>query len=399
VAVLKGLGAYTRIDHGLIRPWLTHTFGGGELAEDASEHLSTLRDAFVRLLEFVNQAEVSSLGVVGLAALLYIIVALLSSTETALDTIFAVSKPRSIMHRAVNYAALLFIMPICIVMATALAGAVERWAHWQTGAGILLDIGSIVVAGLGLICLYLLMPNTRVTLGSAALGAMVGAVLGYAAFVVQVHVQVGVARYNLLYSSVSAFPLFLLWIFFSWLAVLFGAEVAAAHYDRVAFRWKLAGHRASFAQQERLALRIMTYVADAYLRALPPPSLNNLAGRCEAPTHLVQDVLDSMVAHRIVAPVALDENPGYLPARDINTVSTSELLQALRQGAPRETLTATTHTSRADDRAVTEVLSGLTGTLRESSADCSVLDLVERVRRAEEESQARRLHEILDNID
>jgi DNA-binding IscR family transcriptional regulator len=286
-------------------------------------------------------------------------------------------------------------MPICIVLGTALAGAVERWAQWQTAIDVLLELGSISMAGIGLMCLYLLMPNTKVRIRSAALGAAVAAFLGYAAFVVQVHVQVGVARYNLLYSSVAAFPLFLLWIFVSWLAVLLGAEVAAAHFDRVAFRWKLAGHRATFAQQERLALRIMAYVGDAYLRGMTPPTLNALAACSEAPTQLVQDVLDALVAHRILALIALDENPGYLPARDIGGVTTSELLQALRHGAPHERLAPTTSTSRADDRAVVEVLAGLTGAPSQRTLDCSVRDLVDRVRQAEEEdSHARRLRQV-----
>ena len=56
-----------------------------------------------------------------------------------------------------------------------------------------------------------------------------GGLLWQAALVLQVKAQVGVANYNKLYSGFGAIPIFLVWIYMSWLIVLIGAELAASH--------------------------------------------------------------------------------------------------------------------------------------------------------------------------
>ena len=86
-------------------------------------------------------------------------------------------------------------------------------------------ISPVAVLFLSLLFLYTILPNARVKLRSAALGALIGSLAWYLALIVHVRFQVGVARFNALYSGFAAFPTFLAWLHISWLIVLVGAII------------------------------------------------------------------------------------------------------------------------------------------------------------------------------
>ena len=76
--------------------------------------------------------------------------------------------------------------------------------------------------------LYVFMPNTKVNLRYGAIAGVISGTMfqlfqwGYINF------QIGVARYNAIYGSFAAVPLFLVWLQVSWLIVLLGAEITFA---------------------------------------------------------------------------------------------------------------------------------------------------------------------------
>src|SRR5262249_46031733 len=109
-----------------------------------------------------------------------------------------------------------------------------------------------------------------------------------------VNLQLGVSKASPVSSGFLVFPVFLMWAFSSWWALLIGAEIAVAHYvDSVlvhgarTFTLDLAGEReASMATLIRLANRAryvpepaMTYDALARELRLPPQVVRNLCFR------------------------------------------------------------------------------------------------------------------------
>ena len=229
VTAFKWLGAYGAIKSQFIEPWIHHMF---RLQPESGQHLATLKEAFIQVFDLVEHARIGGLGLIGLLAMLYLIWAVVRTIEFSLNAIFEAEQPRGIGRVLRDYSIVLFILPACcFLIAVLLLGL----GHAEDPGPILqtvVELNSVAIGCLGIAVLYIVMPNTGVPVSSALLGAVLAAGLGYLAFAVQVYAQIGVFRYNALYSGFAFVPLFLLWIFMSWLSVLFGAEVAAAHARR-----------------------------------------------------------------------------------------------------------------------------------------------------------------------
>jgi len=90
--------------------------------------------------------------------------------------------------------------------------------------------------------------------------------------------------------------------------------------------------------REFIALRLMTFIGQRYLRGEPPPSVVEIGEELAVPTRLIQQILETLVAARLVVETAGDET-AYLPARPMESITCHDLLLAMRasQGQELET--------------------------------------------------------------
>lgn len=336
VGILRGLGAYEAFVHSTISPWIETVFG------PSPEDMVTLREAILEVLHLGEQADVRALGFVGVLALLYLVVILLTTVESTLNRIWGARKPRGLMRRAVDYAAIIFVIPLGLFFASAIGTGFGDAAWLGVARAPLREVLAIGAASAVLTFLYLVMPHTRTSFVSALIGGVVAGSLWHLGLMIYASSQIGVARYNALYSGFAALPLFLIWVFASWLMVLFGAEVAAAHQDERAFRWRVREGEASPRTRHRLGVRFVAEIARAFARAERPPDLHELAEGARVPSRLAEDILDDLAHHGVLLRAVRDNVPTFVLARDPRALKLSAVLAALDEardpyeiGAPR----------------------------------------------------------------
>ncbi len=196
--------------------------------------LETYVDRFVS-----NTSELTTLGVVWLAVTA---VMLLSTIETAFNAIWRIEKPRPLAMRLVAYWTTLTLGPLLLGAGLSVSTAFAMNNFMPLG----LDFGVIrnfflrmlpfLFAVGGFAILYLALPNRRVGVRYALLGALVAGILFEALKAVfGIYLQ-NAGTFESVYGSLAALPVFLIWMYLVWAVVLFGAIVAATRPEWLATR-------------------------------------------------------------------------------------------------------------------------------------------------------------------
>lgn len=187
-----------------------------------------------------NTSQLTVLGVIWLAVTA---IMLLSTIESAFNAIWRVEKSRPIGTRLFAYWATLTLGPLLMGAGLSVSTAAFAMHNFQALG---LDLGFVREFGLrlmpfvfavgGFTILYVALPNRRVKLRYAVLGAVVAAVMfellkaGFGFYLANA------GTFESVYGSLAALPVFLIWMYLVWAVVLFGAIVAATRPEWLAAR-------------------------------------------------------------------------------------------------------------------------------------------------------------------
>lgn len=184
------------------------------------------------LLSFARNA--SQLTGISILVMLFSALSMMVSIEDRMNRIWRVHQPRAWGSRLLLYWAALTLGPILVVGGIAVTSYVTAmpllagaYAHLGL-AQRLLGLLPFVVTFVTLWLMYGTVPNCRVRRTDAAIGALLGAVLfeiarwGFTLFVSNAQ------TYQQIYGVLATIPIFLLWIYLSWVIAILGASVAAS---------------------------------------------------------------------------------------------------------------------------------------------------------------------------
>ncbi|MGY9048162.1 hypothetical protein P775_07445 [Puniceibacterium antarcticum] len=186
----------------------------------------------------------SNLTAVGVIALAVAALLLLSTVEDTLNQVWHVDRPRPIMVRFLIFWAILTLGPLLIGVSFTLTSDLMKYAtHTQLmmlgveaeirteGSWILSTVVRIGINIIGFTALFVLVPARRVRVRHALIGAIFAAVAfqilswGFNTF------YTSGSSYETIYGAVAAVPVFLIWIYTSWMVIILGAVFAAAFPD------------------------------------------------------------------------------------------------------------------------------------------------------------------------
>jgi len=174
----------------------------------------------------------SRLGLVGLIALFVSALAMMLTIDRALNAIWRVRKPRRIGQRVLVYWAAVTLGPLIFaasLTATSYALSVSRGlvGAMPRGLGMAVAMGEFVLEGLSVALLFHYVPNTFVRWRHALLGGVFVALCMAAGKRALTAYFGSVPTYAVVYGAFATLPIFLVWIYLSWVIVLLGAVIAA----------------------------------------------------------------------------------------------------------------------------------------------------------------------------
>jgi membrane protein len=179
--------------------------------------------------------------------------------------------------------------------------------------------------------IYVYMPNTRVRLGPAAVGALAGGALWAAVGALFTRIVVYSAQTAAIYAGFAVVLLFLVWVYLSWLILLLGAQLSFYVQHPEHLRSGHAQVPLTAALRERLALDVMYLVGERFLAGGPRWSIGDLAERLDVPGTVLDELVSTLQAHGLVLDV---EDDTVAPARDLATIPLEAILDAVRHEQP-----------------------------------------------------------------
>ncbi len=254
------------------------------------------RPVLQALTQFAGKA--SKLGSVGLLLLGITALALMLTIDRTLNNIWRVPRLRPLARRLLVYWAALTLGPLLLgaslsMTSYALSASRGLVSALPGGLALLINLLEFTLLATSMAALFRFMPHTHVRWRHAWAGAVFVA-LGFelAKRALGWYVS-SVPAYSMVYGAFATLPIFLLWIYLSWLIVLLGA-VVAAYAPSLAMRVVRRPDRPG----ERFALAVSLLQALATARRADHRGLSAeaLAGQLRTDPLQVEPVLDDLLA-------------------------------------------------------------------------------------------------------
>jgi membrane protein len=309
--------------------------------DDNARVITAQKEAAKSIHEFVKNTQSGALGVTGMVVLVFIAISMLSRVEETFNDIWGVAHGRNWLWRIVLYWTTITLGPLLLVAAVGLAGG----SHLQTTknlVGQMPFVGNLIFEFLPLIVLWLtfalvyqLMPNTKVRFSAALAGGIMAGSLWH---LNNIFGFLYVSRFvtnSKIYGSLFLVPVFMAGLYFSWAILLFGAQVAYAFQNRAAYLQDKLAENVNQRGREFVALRLMTSLGRRFQHGLPPATSQQISHELEIPSRLVLQVLQTLIATRLVSEVAGAE-AAYAPARPLGSINAHHILHAMRTGGGQE---------------------------------------------------------------
>jgi membrane protein len=304
-----------------------------------------IRSSSMEVLEGLIDHATSG-GVVSIsgAALFISAIMMLRSVEAALNSIWGVRQRRTFYLRFIIYLVILAVGPVLLGLSLAMTAQLRALLTTEGFAltKALFAVGPFVFTVLGLGILYKLGPNAQVRKRAAFAGALVSGMLfeiakhGYATYTAHA------VAYSLIYGSLAAIPLFLVWLYLSWIMVLFGARLAYAVQN--AGSWGLAVLPRSEWMRARLAARTLLAAAVAQAAGRRGPSIHAVARSCGVNEAAIAE---SALLLKQAGLLAEDPHGGLVPARPLEAIRLDEVSRAAAFGPEDPAVLGSDPASRA----------------------------------------------------
>ena len=290
-----------------------------------------------RIMGFVENVQGTILGTIGFVFLIYTVVTMIQKVEEALNFVWHVDRPRSLARRVTEYLVVMLIGPVVAVLAMVMLVSIEGSAAVARIEGLATgDTGRIHLAPyllmIGLfLFVYVYMPNTRVKLVPALIGAVTAGALWAMVGAMFTRIVVYSTKTMAVYAGFAVVLLFLLWLYLSWLILLLGAQLSFYLQHPEHLR---AGHDevpVTGALRERLAMSIMCLLGERFLDGGARWTTNALAERLMVPAKVLNDVVSTLESQGLVLTA---EDDSVAPGRDLSSIRLTAIVDAVRHEGP-----------------------------------------------------------------
>lgn len=288
------------------------------------------------LLESTKGEVVAGIGII---VLLWTVINTISNIEESFNSIWKVSKGRSVSRKVSDYLSLMVLAPFLLILASSinvfLNTKIASWINLPEVSGLLLKVLNyfpllLMVNLFALI--FIFMPNHKVRYSAGFIAAAATGILYEFIQWIYLSLQIGVSSNNAIYGSLAALPLFVIWVQTGWMIVLFGCEIAFYIQNYEGHRHNYKFSEISFALKNVLALQVTHVIVKNFVHQGNPLTAEQIASHLHTSIAIVHPLLELLVNSQIVVELKTETDyQVYLPALDINLINVGFVINALEK--------------------------------------------------------------------
>jgi membrane protein len=341
----SGLTYFTLIS---IIPTLAMAFGIAQgfgfketLEREIESQLSGQAEVSKWIIDFAEKYLDSTKGGViagiGFALLLYALMRVLGSIESAFNDIWDIHRPRSFVRKFSDYLSLMIIALLFVISSSSMIVFVRHQFDISFLFGLAGPLFGYIIPYflIWLVFTFMLyiIPNTNVKFSSALIGGVLSGTAFQLLQFFYIKFQVSLSTLNPIYGSFAAFPIFLIWLNSSWLIVLFGAELSFATQNVKNYEYEFDTKNISYSYKKQILILISHFVVKQFQLEKRAPTMADIAFELKLPIRLITDSINELRAAKILVEVVIENNHeiGYMPSIDMNKLTVGYVLNKIEE--------------------------------------------------------------------
>ncbi len=278
---------------------------------------------------------------VGILFLLWTLISLLRNIEMTFNYVWGVKVGRSPFRMITDYTAIIIILPILIICSSGISlfmssvvqdsinnpvGLLSPVLRW------LLDIAPWILTCLFFSGMYILIPYTKVKFKYALIAGFICGTLFQLLQYLFVTGQMYVTKYNAIYGSFSFLPLFMIWMYLTWLICISGGILTYSSQN--VFRFNYVAQIKNISQRyfDELSLYVVLIVVARFEQGKPPLTKLQIMSEFNVPMQLLNIIVNKLVDAGLFSVVLnADDTHSYQPATNLAKMTIAEFMKKFRR--------------------------------------------------------------------
>lgn len=270
---------------------------------------------------------------IGFIILFWSVIQVLNNIEQSFNDIWQVKKARSPIRKFSDYMAIMIFSPFAIALSGSFTVKINQAANNFEFIQPMMKLIPYASIWLLFSIIYMIMPNTKVKFKYALIAGIIAGTISVFVQWAYFEFQIGVTKFNTLYGSFAAIPLFLLWLQITWLIVLMGAEISFAYQNIENYQFEDEAMQLNHNNKRILTLLIAQYIIKNFEEGGRPKTNEEIGHELGIPSRLLNQLIFDMVECGILSELVTDSDKvrSYQPAIDIHKISVDSLYTRLER--------------------------------------------------------------------
>lgn len=334
VAVAQGFGVADVIETQLNRSFIGETGLVPTIMEMVQRYLETAQGGV-----FIG---------IGLLILLWAVYSFFESVETMFNNIWNVERSRSILRQLTTYIAIVVLIPVVIVCSAGInifvQSTVENLPHAAAAHRLFHQEGfkflQFFLCWMLFTWMYIAIPNTKVKILSAVVPGVLMGTLFQLLQMFSVYLIALLSRTSIVYGAFATIPILMIWLQYTSLLILIGAEMSYAIQNNEEFEYEHDLSSMSRRYKDFVMLYLLHTIIKRFEADEAPMTSHELAVRDHLPIRLVNNLLSRMVQTGILREVYVEgkEARTFQPALDTHKISIGMVADRIEQQGSEEFL-------------------------------------------------------------